>query len=199
MFSLLRKKLGFREGEGIRAGLMFTYIFLVIASLLIVKPVRSSLFLTRFGAQQLPYAYVLVAIVSVLVALIYTRLTNRLALNRLITSSLIFFTCCLLSAWLLLNIDYHADWFIYVFYILVAIFGVISASQFWLLANYVFDAREAKRIFGFLGAGAISGGIFGGYLTNYLAPVFGTENLIFLCVVFLWINMLLLQVYLQLC
>jgi hypothetical protein len=44
-----------------------------------------------------------------------------------------------------------------------------------------FDAREAKRLFGFIGPGAIAGSIFGGYLTSLLAPYIGSENLLFVC------------------
>lgn len=70
-------------------------------------------------------------------------------------------------------------WILYIFYVLVAIFAVISSSQFWIFANLIFNAREAKRLFGLIGAGAIAGGIFGGYLTNFLAPIIRSENLIF--------------------
>src|SRR5690606_17848592 len=71
-------------------------------------------------------------------------------------------------------------WILYVFYIWTAIFAVLTASQFWILANIVFNVREAKRLFGYIGAGAIAGGIFGGYLTTLLAEPIGSENMIFL-------------------
>ncbi len=96
--------------------------------------------------------------------------------------------------WLLLFFDYQGNWFLYLFYVWVVIFGVVVTMQFWLLANYVFNAREAKRLFGFVGAGAISGGIFGGYLTNYLAPVIGTESMLFVCMGFLAICIFLLRI-----
>ncbi len=175
------KRSGIDPGEGVRAGLMFSYIFLVIASLLIVKPVRTSLFLTEFGAEQLPYAFMLVALVSAVVARFYFKLASRFSLNRLISIWLLSSAVSLAVIWLLLHRGYQEGWFVYLFYIWVAVFGAISASQFWLLANYVFNSREAKRIFGFLGAGAIAGGIFGGYLTNLLVPFTGTNNLILIC------------------
>lgn len=50
--------------------------------------------------------------------------------------------------------------------------------QVWTLANLIYDAREAKRLFGFIGSGGILGSIFGGYATRKLAPVVGTENLV---------------------
>jgi len=171
---------------------MFASIFLLIASLLIVKPVRTSLFLVKFGVEKLPYVFVLVALFSALVASVYLKFSRKVRLNYLILTTLFISIACLLVFWLLLHYGYQGGWFLYAFYIWVAIFGVITGAQFWLLANYIFNAREAKRLFGFIGAGAISGGIFGGYLTNYLAPRLKTENLIFFCIGFLIICIFLL-------
>lgn len=171
---------------------MFAYIFLVISCLLIVKPVRNSLFLTRFGAAQLPYVFILVAVFATLLTTFYARYSARVRLDRLIRNSLLLIISNLLIFWTLLRFDYQSTWFIYGFYIWVAIFAVVTTSQFWVLANYIFNAREAKRLFGFIGAGGISGGIFGGYLTNYLAPAIGTENLLLVCAAFLGICLFIL-------
>ena len=65
------------------------------------------------------------------------------------------------------------EWILYFYYLSISLFGVLVTSQFWVIANLVFDLREAKRLFGFIGAGAIAGGIFGGYLTSFLANFFG--------------------------
>jgi AAA family ATP:ADP antiporter len=40
-------------------------------------------------------------------------------------------------------------------------------------------------LFGLIGSGAITGGIFGGYLASLLAPVMGSENLLFIGVILL--------------
>ena len=58
--------------------------------------------------------------------------------------------------------------------------------------------REAKRLFGFIGSGAILGGIFGGYLTSILAPIIGNDNLFFLAIAILILCIPLLQVIWQL-
>ncbi|MEL6821867.1 MAG: hypothetical protein AAFP70_08915, partial [Calditrichota bacterium] len=170
MRTLLTKFVDIRDGETSRAMLMFSYIFLIICCLLIIKPVRNSLFLARFGAAQLPYAFILVAAIAGIVSTIYSRYASRVRLDLLIRASTIIILSNLLLFWTLLYFDYEGGWFIYAFYVWSAIFGAITTSQFWILANYVFNAREAKRLFGFIGAGAISGGIFGGYLTSFLAP-----------------------------
>ena len=193
MKKLFRKLFDIREGEGSRASLMFIILFLLIACLMIVKPIRNSLFLVRFGVEKLPYVFVLVALFSAAVASLYSRYSKRIQLNNLIFVTILISIACLLVFWFLLHFSFQGGWILYAFYIWAAIFGVVVSAQFWLLANYIFNAREAKRLFGFIGAGAISGGIFGGYLTNYLAPLLKTENLVFICIGFLIICLFLVR------
>jgi AAA family ATP:ADP antiporter len=185
MKALFRKLFDVREGEVPVAALMFFYGFLIIASLSVLKPVRNSLFLVRFGFEKLPFVYVLVALFSAFIAVVYAKYSKKVRLSRLIQGTLFIAVLILLAFWYLLYSGYDSAWFLYAFYIWVAIFGVITGTQFWLLANEIYNAREAKRLFGLIGAGAISGGIFGGYLTSYLAPRLSTENMIFICVGFL--------------
>ncbi len=182
-----------KSEERSRALLMFGYLFLIISILLIVKPIRNSLFLTRFGAIQLPYVYLLVALIAGIFSVWYARLLRRFPLPGVIRTTLRVTIGSLFIFWLLLEKGYQPAWFIYGFYIWVAIYAGIATSQFWLLANHVFNAREARRLFSFIGAGGILGGIGGGYLTNYLAPVVGTHALLLLCIGFALLCILILN------
>ena len=58
------KSFDIRKGELNRALLMQLNIFLIITTLLIVKPAVNDLFLARFGAAHLPNAFIQVAIIS---------------------------------------------------------------------------------------------------------------------------------------
>jgi AAA family ATP:ADP antiporter len=160
---------------------MLFYIFLVISSLMIVKPVCNALFLSKFGAARLPYVFVLVALFAAAGSTIYFKLLKKTRLNRFIIRTFQILLSSLLMFWVLLYFDYLEGWPLYLFYIWVAGFALVATSQFWLLANLIFNAREAKRLFGLIGAGAIAGGIFGGYLTKFLAPIIGSENLLLVC------------------
>ena len=51
------------------------------------------------------------------------------------------------------------------------ILAILLISQFWTLANDVYDPRQAKRIFGFIGGGASLGGATGAGLTAFLVAV----------------------------
>lgn len=194
MRKLFHKLFDIRGDEGFKAALMFTYVFLLTGSLLIIKPVRNSLFLVKFGAEKLPYAFMLVAFFSAVVASIYSKYSKKARLNYMISITFLICISFFLLIWLVLHSGYQGSWFFYAFYVWVAIFAVITSTQFWLLANYVFNVREAKRLFGLIGAGAISGGIFGGFIAKYLAPRIKTENLIFLCIGFCIICLCLLWI-----
>ena len=64
--------------------------------------------------------------------------------------------------------DRRPDWVAVAFYIVGLILGILLISQFWTLANDIYDPRQAKRLFGFIGGGASLGGIAGAALTAFL-------------------------------
>ena len=184
---LLLKFFDLREGEYKRAFLMQLNIFLIISTLLIVKPSVNGLFLARFGVENLPLAFVLVAVAAMILSYYYSRILTRISFYLLMKRTIIVSVGILIVFGILLGFHFLVSWVIYLFYIWVALFAVLSASQFWILANLVFNVREAKRLFGFIGSGAIAGGIFGGYLTSILAPAIGSENLLFVSAFLLWL------------
>ncbi len=64
---------------------------------------------------------------------------------------------------------------------------MLAPTQVWTLANYLLTTREAKRVFGLVGAGGITGWIFSGLLASALAriPGLGTESLLLVMAVIL--------------
>ena len=180
-----------RKQEFSRVLLMSTYLLLIIAAYSTSKAVRDSLFVTKIGPSQLPYVYLLIAGAMGLVSLVYTRAVARIGLHRLIRITSLVTIANLLSFWLLFRQD-SSIWF-YVLYVWVSLFGAITASQFWLLATHVFDAREARRVFAWIGVGGILGGILGGGITNRVANWFGTESLLLLCAAMMAATIVLLE------
>jgi len=55
--------------------------------------------------------------------------------------------------------------------------------QFWTMANDVFHAREAKRLFGLVGAGGTLANVVFGLLVSRYARRVGAPNLLWLMVV----------------
>ncbi|PYV91390.1 MAG: hypothetical protein DMG05_07480 [Acidobacteria bacterium] len=190
---ILNRVFEIREGEFLRTSLMFFYLFLVIASYITSSAVRDSLFLKSLGTKQIPYAYLLIAIVVGLISPFYLRAASKASLNQLIRYTSLAAVLSLLVFWWVFILQFNRWWMLYVFYIWVSIFGAITTSQFWLLANHAFDPREAKRLFALIGAGGVLGGMLGGSFTNYGAQWFGTEWLLLWCAGFMVTSMLLAE------
>ncbi len=168
-----------KEEELHKTLLLQLNIFLLITTLLIVKPTINSLFLSELSSDALPLGYVLTAIMAIVGSYFYDKILEKYPLNKVIEGTIIGSVISLVIFGIALTFNIAGGLILYIPYVWVAIFGLLTASQFWILANLVYNVREAKRIFGFIGAGAIAGGIFGGYLTSILTTFLRTEVLLF--------------------
>jgi len=169
-----------RRGEWGAVLMLQLLIFLVICTLLIVKPTASALFLSEYGAVGLPYIFLATAVVAAVVSTVYSYALRVYSLLRVSAVSLLICLAILVGCAVFMRLPALQPTIAVVLYLWTAIFGVLAASQFWMMASFVFDVRQAKRLFGLIGAGAIAGGIAGGYLTNILAREIGARNLILL-------------------
>ena len=175
---MLRRLVDIRSGEAARLLLAFVILMLVVGSYTVVKAVRDAVFLSKFGVTQLSFIAIGLAFLTSFIVSIYLRATGGVPRNILIGGTNVVVAGSLAGIWMLLGADEPATWVPWVLYIWSSVFGVFTVMQFWLLANDLFDAREAKRLFGFVGAGAILGGITGGFASRGLAQLISTRGLL---------------------
>lgn len=165
-----------RKGEGTKTLLMFLYSFITIAVLYILKPVRSALFLEELGSENLRYVYLGEGLFLLVVTWVYVQLAKRFPKKFLFIGALLFFVTNLILFWWLFRA--RAPYLSAFFYIWVACFSITSVTQFWTLANDIFDPLEAKRLFGLIISGGSAGGVLGGLLTNRAVRWMPTEDLL---------------------
>lgn len=159
--------------------LLQVQIFLIIAVLLLAKPAGSAIFLSRFGSGSLPYMFILTALVAAVISTAYSQALRYFSILRVNLWSLGLCLVTLLIFSILIPMPGSRDIVAVGLYLWVALFGVLAASQFWMMASLVFDVRQAKRLFGPIGAGAIAGGIAGGYLASIIVASFGVRYLLY--------------------
>jgi ATP/ADP translocase len=104
-----------RPGEFRRIGFMAAFLFFLLAANNVIKIVRDSLFLSRFPLTQLPYVYLLAAVLAGVVIVIYSRYTAKLPLARVLLGSLAFSISNVILFWLLLTF-YNEGWILYAYY-----------------------------------------------------------------------------------
>lgn len=174
----IREFLHVRPGEAARIGFMAAFLFFLLAANNVIKIVRDSLFLSRFPITQLPYVYLLAALIAAVVIGAYSRYTSKLPLSRIILASLVVIAANVVVFWLLVTF-YDADWVVYAYYMWSAIVGLVLVAQFWTLANELFTPRDGKRLFGIITAGGTLGGMLGGVMANWAVNfLFATNHLL---------------------
>lgn len=165
-----------RKEESLTAFLMFAYSFLAMTAYNAIKPLTRSKFISDLGADNLPYVLLAAGFIIGILMAGYAWLMARLPKRWGLPITQIGMGALLLLFWFLFRTG--AMWASVAFYLAGQILGVLLISQFWTLANIVYDPRQAKRLFGFIGGGAPLGGIAGSALAVYATKQIGAVNLI---------------------
>jgi ATP:ADP antiporter, AAA family len=180
MGRLLRRVLGpvvdVSENESITLVMMFAYSFLAMTAYNILKPITRSQFISQLGADNIPYIPLIAAIAIGVIMQGYSRAAGIIPPRWVIPIAQMAMAGLLVGFWVLFQ---TGNWLVAAgFYFFGLIMGILLISQFWTLANEIYDARQAKRLFGFIGAGSSLGGIAGSSLLTFATSVFGTNNLL---------------------
>ncbi len=175
---LLRLGVDLRPGEGTLCCLLFAIHFLLLAFQYASKAVRQATYIDVWGSEQLPFVYLLIAVVSYPVLRLYGYLVTRYEQQRLLVASALLVAATLGAFWWLFTLD--ARWVSAAFYVWVSIVGILLVSQFWSFASHRLNPRQAKRLFGFIGAGGLLGSIAGGQMTTLASSLFHTRDALLL-------------------
>ena len=147
-----------------------------MATVICLKAVSDSVFLSEFDASRLPYVDLAVTGLVGLAVNYYLSWTRRISLARLIYATQLFVAGSLFLFWILLH--FQAPLSPAALYVWVGVFAVLIPSQVWSLAGLVFTTRPAKRLFSIVGSGGILGAALGGSFAGAVGPWIGAEQLL---------------------
>ena len=175
-----------RKEEAAGMALMFAYSFLAMTAYNILKPVTRSTFIRDLGADNLPYVLLAAGLIIGVLMTGYSWIVARLPRRSALAIIQLGMAAVLVGFWFLFQTG--AGWASAAFYILGLLLGVLLISQFWTVANLVYDPRQAKRLFGFIGGGAPLGGMAGSFIALSYTDEIGTTNLLLVSSVLLVIS-----------
>lgn len=164
-YKVLSKIVDIKPEEVRLALLVFFFFFLITAPHTIIKVLRYADLLHQIGFQALPLAYLLAALVTGLVVLLFSKIQFKIPLQVMILSSLVFFIFSGFLFQLFSNVG--SNFLSLLFWVWAGVLLVVLLTLFGLTINEIFNPREAKRLIGFCGSGGILGGTVGG-LIGYL-------------------------------
>jgi AAA family ATP:ADP antiporter len=142
----------------------------------IIQPLTRSRLIAGLGAVNVPWVVLGSGLVIGVLMVGYTRLASALPPRWALPMTHAGMAVVMLAFWVLFQTG--AEWVAVAFYVWGALLGILLVSQFWTLANGIYDPRQAKRLFGFIGGGVALGGAAGAALTALIVEAAGTRTLL---------------------
>jgi AAA family ATP:ADP antiporter len=178
--SLLHRVIGriadVRREETSTALLMFAYAYLAMTAYNIIQPLTRSKLIASLGAVNVPWVIFGSGLFIGVLMLGYTRLVSILPRRWALPITQAGMAAMMIVFWALFRSA--GDWVSVAFYVWGGILGILLISQFWTLANGIYDPRQAKRLFGFIGGGVMLGGMTGALLTATIIESVGANALL---------------------
>jgi AAA family ATP:ADP antiporter len=172
MANPLRAIMNIRREELPLSLMMFSYFFLVITSFWVLKPIKKSLFIQFYdqtgfdllswhlkGSQAELLAKVLNMVVAFCAVAIFTYLARRFRRQQLT------FIFCALFVFgyiaFIFAMNNPGDITIWSFYLFGDLFSTLMVGTFFAFLNDSVTPDSAKRLYGLVGLGGVTGGVFG--------------------------------------
>src|SRR5262244_152101 len=170
VYRLLKRLIDVRRAEMRALGWSWLYIFCVLSSYYILRPIRDEMGVAG-GVENLQWLFTGTLLGMILVNPPFAALVAKLPRVRFIALTYRFFIANLLIFVLLLKMASAEQdiWIGRVFFIWTSVFNLFVVSVFWALMVDVFNSEQSKRLFGFISAGATLGAIVGSSITASLA------------------------------
>jgi len=174
------RRIGLEDDEIPNLALMGALVGTLLCSYTIAKVLRDALFLAEFGALALPYAYVAVALVSAGFIWLESRVVRRF--TRTFAARLNQRVAIGASAVAALLYPHASRSVTVVFYLWAGSQAMMLLPHFWVLALDLWDSRRARRVFPILSGCGLMGGVVGGAIPGWIAPVAHPSTLMWVLV-----------------
>ena len=182
MADTVSRILNFKKEELPLALLSVAYFFCVLCGYYFLRPVREAMGVSR-GMAELRWLFVGTSFVSLALVLAFGGVVARTNRRRFIPIAYLFVIACLVVFSGMLIVDGAAGGGLigtdtetpvaryvgYVFFVWLSAINLFVTSVFWAFMVDIFDMRQGKRMFAFIGIGGTLGALVGGWATNVIS------------------------------
>ena len=159
--------------------------FFIMTAYYVLKPMRSSVFLSTWGKEYFAAFLIANAITSFIASVVFGKLADSTSKKFFITGIQGFFIASIVCFWLYFSFvpinDGVAVFSLGMsacFILFVNCFVLFTVTPFWSLINDLFKAEQGKKLFGLIGSGGTLGALCGSQVARKLAKPLGTMNLL---------------------
>lgn len=167
---------GLRSSEARNAWKAFVTLAGMMAAHAMLETARDTLFLSRVAADRLPWAYLIIAGLALVLTKLNRWVLKRVSLGRALTLSLLFGV--VVNVGFFVERDASPLVLSFALYVWTGLFATVAVVQFWLLQAEALDVEQAKRSFAFIGAGGLVGAVLGSSTAGLLLMRFQPSALL---------------------
>lgn len=168
--------LSIRSGENRTASLMIGIMLFTTIGAALGGTGIEALFFARFGVEYLPYMFVGLGIISMIMSFGFSAALGSIPRRILYIFIPLFIALILIVARLALFT--RLSWLYPALWLGKEILNFLIGILVWGIAGVVCDTRQAKRLFPLFNASRILGQVIGGFVTGALVNSIGVENLL---------------------
>ena len=184
------------EANELRAVMLsFSFVFTILASYYILRPVRDAMS-SDWSDAQLSTIWTFTFLISFFVVSLYGYACSKIKFKLLVPSIYGIFALTFYFLFLLTNFFPGLNLINQIFYVWVSVFSLLNISVFWSFMADTYNKEQAKRLFGFIAAGSSLGAFCGPLITILFARTVGSNGLILISATMLFIPVLI-AVFLQ--
>lgn len=184
------------------------YFFSLLCGYYVLRPVRDAMAASSDVASVFPPAFIALGehygfsvgaftvqllftatfVVMLVLQPVYGALVSRFPRRVFLPVVYLFFVACLLGFWWAFDSALPGRGAL--FFIWVAVFNLFAVTVFWSFMADVFDNVDAKRFYGYIGAGGTLGALCGPAITRMLVEPVGIANLLLVSAGFMGVCLL---------
>jgi ATP:ADP antiporter, AAA family len=164
---MFRGLTGIRPEERRGAAAAFATNFGILAAHTLLETARDALFLSRLPARQLPFVYLIIALVAVGISQV--RFDSRRFTGRGWGLPILLLGCASITFLFWLGGAWRSPVGLYALYVWTGLVGSLAVLQLWLVLGDLYTVSQAKRVFSVVGTGSLLGAAAGAGLARVLA------------------------------
>jgi ATP:ADP antiporter, AAA family len=163
---MLRGLTAIRPEERRGAAAAFVTNFGILAAHTLLETARDALFLSRLPARQLPFVYLIIAVVAVGISQV--RIDSRRFAGRGWGLPVLLLGCASITFLFWVVGSWRSPVGLYALYVWTGLVGSLAVLQFWLVLGDLYTVSQAKRVYSVVGTGSLLGAAGGAGLARLL-------------------------------
>lgn len=184
LHELLARMVRVEKAEMAALLLSFAYFCAILTAYYIIRPLRDEMGVA-LGPDGLKRTFTIVFVVMVAAVPVFGWIVSNVPRRLIIAVVYAVFALNLVAFWLAFKAWGTAGAQAATFFVWASVFNLFMVSLFWSLMSELWSSEQAKRLYGFIAAGGSVGALLGPVVTQALAPVVGTDNLLLVATAFL--------------